>query len=235
MAEGRVCSRAPDKFCYVCGEFIRTGKNKFSLATSVRMREAYEAYFGMPVRHQDKAWVPHITCEFCKKTLEGWYRGERRAMRFGVPRIWAEPTDHTTDCYFCLAEPSRRRPTRKAHAITSLDIPSSVAPVPHSSELPVPVAPPRERPVDERRNHESSHEDAQDPDYSSASEVNGERDPYYPNQKDVNDLIRSLCLKKAKAELLISKLKQWDLLHKSGQASRQRLRRPRKPRKTTSL
>ncbi|KAM5191561.1 uncharacterized protein ACMZJ9_000347 [Mantella aurantiaca] len=102
------------------------------------MCEAYKVYFGMPVGDQDKSWAPHVTCEYCKKTLEGWYRGEKRAMKFAIPRIWREPT--------------------------------------------------------------------------------------FPNQKDINDLIRDLGLTKSNAELLISRLKQWNLLDESVQVTEQRSR-----------
>ena len=44
-------------------------------------------------------------------------------------------------------------------------------------------------------------------DYDSADEV-WDRKPYFPNQKDVNDLIRDLGLTKSNAELLISRLKK---------------------------
>ncbi|KAL6481179.1 hypothetical protein MHYP_G00092590 [Metynnis hypsauchen] len=96
------------------------------------MCEAYKAYFGMPVGDQDKPWAPHFTCEHCKKTLEGWYRGEKRAMRFAVPRIWREPTDHSTNCYFCMVDPSKRRTGKNATPVTYPDIPSSIA---HSVHL----------------------------------------------------------------------------------------------------
>ena len=36
-----------------------------------KMCEAYKAYFGMPIRDQDKSLAPHLTCEHCKKTIEG--------------------------------------------------------------------------------------------------------------------------------------------------------------------
>jgi len=46
-----------------------------------------------------------------------------------------------------------------------------------------------------------------------------ERRPYFPNQKDATDLIRDLGLTKSKAELLLSRLKQWNLLDKSVQVT----------------
>src|SRR6218665_666178 len=46
-----------------------------------------------------------------------------------------------------------------------------------------------------------------------------ERRPYFPNQKDVNDLIRGLGLTKCNAELLISRLKEWNLLDESVQVT----------------
>ena len=67
----RGCKHPPDAFCYVCGEFIKTRAKKYSLERSPKMREAYKAYFGMPVGDQDKLWAPHFTCELCKRTLEG--------------------------------------------------------------------------------------------------------------------------------------------------------------------
>ena len=48
--------------------------------------------------------------------------------------------------------------------------------------------------------------------------------PYYPNQKDLNDLIRDLDLTKSNAELLTSRLKQWNLLDNSVQITEQRKR-----------
>ena len=38
--------------------------------------------------------------------------------------------------------------------------------------------------------------------------------PYYPNQEDINNLIREMALTKSNAKLL-SRLKQWDLLDDS--------------------
>lgn len=48
----------------------------------------------------------------------------------------------------------------------------------------------------------------------------GERS-YYINQEDINDLIREMALTKSNAELLISRLKQWDLLDDSVRITRE--------------
>ena len=104
----RSCKHSADSFCYICGEFIKMQAKKYSIGTSVKMCEAYKAYFGVQVEDQDKPWAPHYSCENCKKrTLEGWFQGERRPMKFAIPRIWREPTDHSTNCYFCMADPSK--------------------------------------------------------------------------------------------------------------------------------
>ncbi|XP_028028166.1 uncharacterized protein LOC114241515 [Bombyx mandarina] len=105
----RKCKYDADAFCFICGQFIKVRDVKYELKTSHVLCEAYEAYFDCPVRNQDKPWAPHVACSYCKRCLEGWYRGEKRSMKFAIPRIWREPKDHITDCYFCMVNPSKRR------------------------------------------------------------------------------------------------------------------------------
>ena len=81
-------------------------------------------------------------------------------MKFGVPRIWREPTDHVKDCYFCLVDMSKRRTRKGSAAVTYPSIPSSIAPVPHSSELPV-LTPPERNQVLSQDNKPVSEEDIQ--------------------------------------------------------------------------
>src|SRR6218665_1140592 len=38
--------------------------------------------------------------------VTGWYMGKKRAMKFAVPRIWLQPTDHSSNCYFCMVDPT---------------------------------------------------------------------------------------------------------------------------------
>ena len=164
---------------------------------------------------QDKRWAPHVICEYCRRTLEGWLRVEERCMHFAIPRIWREPSDHHTDCYFCMVDPTKRRKGKNAPPIEYPDIPSSIAPVPHNNtDLPVPQLPMRVQSDSE----EASSEDSEMEQVPSSCVVGRrrwageERCPYYPNQEDMNDLIREMTLTKSNAEILISRLKQWDLL-----------------------
>ena len=47
---------------------------------------------------------------------------------------------------------------------------------------------------------------------------------HYPNQEELYDLIKNLRLTKSNAELLISRLKEWDLLDESVKVTNQRKR-----------
>ena len=81
----RGCKYSADSFCYVCGEIFPKRSKKHCLSNCIRAAEAYLYYFEMPVGDQDKRWAPHVICDYCRRTLEGWLRGEKRAMRLLFP------------------------------------------------------------------------------------------------------------------------------------------------------
>lgn len=232
----RGCKHSNDEFCYVCGTFLAKNAKKHPLKNRSRVKEAYLAYFGIQIGDQDKAWAPHVICEYCCRTLEGWFRGERRTMPFGVPRIWREPTDHHSDCYFCMVDPTKRRKGKNAPPIEYPDIPSSMAPVPHNTtDLPVPQPPsrqppPEDCPTEDREEAANSDSDDSEVQYTPSAgahrrhRISRARCPYYPKQDDIDDLIREMALTKSNAELLISRLGQWDLLDESVQVTSQRRR-----------
>ena len=87
--------------------------------------------------------------------------------------------------------------------------------------LDVPTPPKRDQPPLRDSSKSDSEEDIGDPYYVFTDAVK-ERRPYFPNQKDVNDQIRDLGVTKSNAELLISRLKQWNLLDESVQITDQR-------------
>ena len=68
-------------------------------------------------------------------------RGDGHSMPFAIPRIWRELQNHVDDCYFCTVDISRFKKTKNRRDITYPDIPSSIAPVPHSAELFIPRPP----------------------------------------------------------------------------------------------
>ena len=94
--------------------------------------------------------------------------------------------------------------------------------MPHSDQLPVPIPTRSQDPVsaDESATDE---DDITIDDYVLNSNLE-EKKPYYPNQKDLNNLIRDLGLTKSNAELLTLRLKQWNLLDDSVQITEQHKR-----------
>ena len=131
-------------------------------------------------------------------------------MPFAVSMIWREPTNHINDCYFCMVPPIRKGFSRKRkQTVLYPNIPSASHPVPHGEGLPVPDAP-------------QSFSLGSEDDESSSSEISPSCDsdflpstsskPHLITQGELNDLVRDLQLPKSKAELLGSRLQQWNLL-----------------------
>lgn len=138
----------------------------------------------------------------------GWYGGKKIFFKFSLPRIWDQPSNHTTDCYFCIFDiKSTKRIFFKSDKIPELNIPSSRAPVKIDANNPGP----KKRILE----HKSSSS-IQIP--SAPSIADSEYLPSSPkilnnskilNIDEVQDLIRDLGLPKSKGEILISRLKQW--------------------------
>jgi len=134
----RRCVNSSDAFCCICGEM--TFKSRRRSFTSL-FKKCYEHYFGCKVGDQDKSWAPHFCCVTRATFLAAWAKGSR-CMPFAIPTVWREPTDHASDCYFCLT--SNTGVTAKSkHTVQCPNLPSAMRPVPRSAELPVPKTPNR--------------------------------------------------------------------------------------------
>ena len=59
-------------------------------------------------------------------------------MRFGVRMVWREPKNHHEDCYFCVVDMTGWNQRKKKDWYYP-DIESARQPVPHCTEVPVPV------------------------------------------------------------------------------------------------
>lgn len=89
---------SPDSFCFICGEYTvkRQQRNINDF-----VKKVYFAYFKLKLGDQDKPWAPHKVCRRCEEDLRLWFKGKKNSFRFGIPMIWREQKNHTTDCYFC--------------------------------------------------------------------------------------------------------------------------------------
>ena len=163
----------------------------------------------MKIGDQDKSWAPHVICGTCRSNLDGWLRGDRHSMPFAIPKIWREPQNHIDDCYICMVDISRFRKTKNRHDIAYPSIPSSIAPVPHSSELPLPKPPSNKAP----KNSAVSQDMEEDSDEEfNISHPGRNSEPHFSSQQELDDSVRNMGLTKSNAELLTSRLKRVELL-----------------------
>lgn len=213
----RQCKKKPDNFCYICGEFTLVAQRKLLTAL---VKKAYHLYFGCKLGDQDKAWAPKICCNTCSRTLTGWMKGSHKSMKFAIPMIWREPQNHVNDCYFCMTD-IKGFSSKSKHKIQYHNIPSARRPVPHDESMPVP------KPQD-NVNPESESESEKSPSDAGTSYVKGQgssssnsstEEPHLISQAELNDLVRDLDLPKSKAQLLGSRLQQWNLLEKGTKVS----------------
>ncbi len=194
----RCCKLDPDFFCYICGEFL-TSKQRLNITEFVKT--TYKAYFGIQLGDQDKSWAPHKVCKTCTETLRYWTFGKRQ-MKFIVPMVWREPTNHVNDCYFCLFDHTGYRKRHKS-SCNYPNVKSAIRPVIKIDGV---SAPTFQSANDLSQDSES---DTTDVEYSP-NEISQAPQPF--NQEDLNDLIRDLGLSKLQAILMASRLKERNLL-----------------------
>jgi len=141
-------------------------------------------------------------------------------MPFAVPMVWGEPSNHATDCYFCMAPLVSGSITKKKKwTIVYPNIPSALRPVPHGEGISVPK-PPKEFTIDSDDEDEGeSPSGSPEPPASTEPHVSHGRSsapqPHILILDELKDLVRDLELSKNKAQLPGSRFKQWNLLEKN--------------------
>ena len=204
------------------------------------VRRAYFANFRMLLGDHIKLWAPHAVCTICYSLLPSWTNKiPNRHLRFGTSMVWHEPSNHTTDCYFCLVE-TKSFSWKNRHKIKYPNLPPAILPVPHPDLHPVPIfrelSPLQILPFCALQ--QNSGKDIEQPDsevqiddkfddetcksYMSAeSNVKYSLDASSPisvllplpmNQIELNDPIRDLKLSKDHSQVLASRLKERNLL-----------------------
>jgi hypothetical protein len=143
-------------------------------------------------------------------------------MPFAIPMVWREKTSHISDCYFCMVPPLRQGFSKKKKWTLSYpNIPSAMWPVPHGEGLAVPE-PPEIVTLESEKEEDDEICDISEPstskDHEFAHNVMSV-EPHRVTQNELNDLVRDLELPKGKAELLASRLQQWNLFDDSVKVS----------------
>jgi hypothetical protein len=128
--------------------------------------------------------------------------------------VWREPKNHFNDCYFCLTKIAGFTKKNKSK-ITYPNCESAMKPVPHDETNPPPVSPAT---ITDSSSSEDSASDIQtgkDGIYVPDANIS----PHLLSQAELNDLVRDLELPKEKAELLGSRLQEWNLLQPNTKVS----------------
>ena len=137
-------------------------------------------------------------------------------MSFAILMVWREPSDHSSNCYFCMiAQVAKAMSRKKKWRVKYPNIPSALRPVPHGEELPIQRTP-QSYTLDSDDDHDDD-QDSADPEPSRSNDSDFElqhcsSEPHFISQSKLNDPVGDLELPKCKAELLGSRLQQWNLL-----------------------
>lgn len=174
-------------------------KRRFSIQGE-KLKEAYNLYFGLSLIHDlGKKWAPEFCCTTCKSSLLGWMEGKNRHLSFGIPRIWREPRHHGEgECYFCSV---KIHSGKKANLYPNL--PSSIAPVEHSSDLPIPPFPKKARIESDISDDKDSSDE-----FLPNTKINN---PILIDDKKFDQISKDLRLSKRASIKLLSHLKQNNL------------------------
>ena len=128
-------------------------------------------------------------------------------MPFAVPMVWRDQSD----CYFCMTAIrgfSRKNKSKLCYLVCK----SAIKPVPHRPDLPVPQPPTEKEDSLYVNTCESTSTESKEEPIEWYPSFQHDSAPLFINQERLNDLVRDLYLSKEKAEILGSRLQQWNLL-----------------------
>lgn len=97
----------PNKFCYVCAQFISGARRNFT----TQMQEVYWTYFKTTCSDFDKDFTPSYICTKCQRNLYRYKNDAGTKFPFSCPAIWTENSSHDYGvCYFCsITKPTLKR------------------------------------------------------------------------------------------------------------------------------
>jgi hypothetical protein len=141
-------------------------------------------------------------------------------MPLGVPTVWREPTNHLNDCYFCRTNTEGFSKKQK-HKIQNPNMPSALKPVPQEEGLSVPNPSLHWDGINVYDDDDDDKQVAESPPRSPDAiySLETSNEPHLIKQNKLNDLVRDLGLSKHQAEILVSRLQEWNLLAKRTRVS----------------
>lgn len=146
-----------------------------------------------------------MVCKNCTESLRVWTTGKRDALKFGVPMVWTEPSNHSDDCYFCLVNIIGIN-KKNRRWLKYPDSSSARRPISHSEQVPVPTS--QQFDDEPTRSADISRESNENEFEYAGSSFRPQRF----NQNELNDLVRDLGLSKKDAELLVSRFNEKNLI-----------------------
>ena len=135
--------------------------------------------------------TPYICCNDCRTSLLFWLDGKRKQMPFAVPMVWREQSNHVTDCYFCTTNKKgfyRKNKSKISYPVCR----STIKPVPHEPDLPVPQHPTEKEDTLSVDEGASTSTESKKDLIESDSSFQHESVPLLINQECLNDLVGDL-------------------------------------------
>ena len=132
------CVNSVKLFCYVCGEVTLASQRR---SITPLIKKAYHLYFRCKLGGQDKVGATHCVQIMCSTS---WRLDKSKGitMPYAIRMVWTEPSNRSSDWYFCFTPPVASDMSRKKkQRINYPNIPSAIRPVPHGEDLPVPEPP----------------------------------------------------------------------------------------------
>ena len=126
--------------------------------------------------------APHMVCKTCTEVLYGWINGKNSCLKFGIPMVWRETTNHATDWHFCaiyVTETNRKNRS----SITYPDLESACRHVAYCDEISISLL------------------------LNIIFLVLKHDDPHPFSINKLNELVRDLSLSQSSAELLVPRFK----------------------------
>ena len=96
------------------------------------------AYLKVNLGDQDKCWAPHKIWKSCVESLRSWTKGKEKHLPFGIPMLLIESKNHFDDCYFCMVNVMGCKKSDR-HLLNYKNLESAIRPVPHCSDVPLPI------------------------------------------------------------------------------------------------